>query len=176
MNCGPFFDDLEVARGWRVDPDGTDTATDGAWQRGDPLKGDLQLGSAASGQSVLITGRRAGHDVDGGRTTVRSPLITLPDDGRATLRLRYWVGLTAAASGKRRAARSPRRRRRRAPGHDARGLRRRAPSASRRWSSLAEPLPADLGGRRVAIELVAVDAGDGAIVEAAVDQVRITAD
>jgi hypothetical protein len=44
------------------------------------------------------------------------------------------------------------------------------------WKSLAKPLPGGLGGRLVAIELEAVDAGDGAIVEAAVDQVRITAD
>jgi murein tripeptide amidase MpaA len=175
LNCGPFFDDLEAARGWRRDPAGTDTATDGTWQRGDPRKGDLQLGSAASGQAVLITGKAPGHDVDGGRTTVRSPLIRLPGDGRATLRLRYWVGLTKAAS-------------------QADGLRvyvvgddgarlgtmlevsgtgtKRKPT----WKSLAKPLPGGLGGRLVAIELEAVDAGDGAIVEAAVDQVRITAD
>ena len=35
--CGPLYDDLEVARGWTTDPDGTDTATSGTWQRGDPV-------------------------------------------------------------------------------------------------------------------------------------------
>jgi hypothetical protein len=175
LNCGPFFDDLEIARGWRVDPDGTDTATEGSWQRGDPLRGDLQLGSAVSGRSVLITGRRPGRDVDGGRSSVRSQLFSLPAGGRATLRLRFWVGLSAAAT-------------------DADGLRiylvggegqrlatlleisgngsKRKPA----WRSLRQPLPSDLGGRRVAIELEAIDAGDGAIVEAAVDEVRVSAD
>jgi hypothetical protein len=174
-NCGPFFDDLEIGRGWKVDPDGSDTAADGAWQRGDPLKGDLQLGSAVSGRSVLITGRRAGHDVDRGRTTVRSPLFTVPQDGEATLRLRYWVGMTLKASaddglrvylvdkdGDRLAT----------------FLQVSGNGAIRKpvWRSLVKSLPGGLGGRRLAIELVAVDAGPGAIVEAAVDQVRITAD
>ncbi len=175
LNCGPFFDDLEIARGWRVNPDGTDTATDGRWQRGDPVKDDLQLGSAASGASVLVTGRKPAHDVDGGRTSVRSPLITLPDDGQATLSLRYWVGL-AGSAGK------------------GDGLRiylvdrdgdrlttllevsgqgeKRKPA----WKSLRRSLPRRLGGQRVAIELVAIDAAAGATVEAAVDQVRVTAE
>ena len=35
--CGAFDDDLEVARGWTVDPDGTDTAPASArWARGKP--------------------------------------------------------------------------------------------------------------------------------------------
>ena len=174
MHCGPFFDDLEIHRGWSVDPDGTDTAGDGHWQRGDPLKGDLQLSSAVSGQSVLITGRTPGHDVDGGRTTVRSPLFTVPDDGQATLRLRYWVGMTIKA------------------GEDdgfrvqlvdrdgqrlATLLQISGDGTKHRpvWRSLVKRLPIGLGGRRVAVELVAVDDGDGAIVEAAVDEVRVTA-
>ena len=44
-----------------------------------------------------MTGRARGADVDGGSTTVRSPRFRLPDDRAATLRLRYWVGLDAAA-------------------------------------------------------------------------------
>ena len=36
-DCGPFFDDTEIARGWTVDPDGTDTApSSGRFIRGDP--------------------------------------------------------------------------------------------------------------------------------------------
>jgi hypothetical protein len=175
LNCGPFFDDLEIARGWRVDPDGTDTATGGTWQRGDPLKGDLQLGSAASGRAVLITGRRQGRDVDGGRTSVRSPLFSLPADGRATLRMRYWAGLSTLAAGADglRVFLVDREGQRLATLLEVSG------NGSKRrpaWKALARQLPGDLGGRRVAIELEAVDAGDGAIVEAAVDEVRITAD
>jgi murein tripeptide amidase MpaA len=174
LNCGPFFDDLEIARGWRVDPDGRDTASDGRWQRGDPQRGDLQLGSAASGRSVLVTGRAPGHDVDGGRTSVRSPLVTLPPAG-ATLRLRYWVGLSRGASESDglRVHIVDRDGGRLATVLDVSGT-----GAKRRpaWRSLVAPLPADLGGRRVAIELEAIDAGEGALVEAAVDQVRITRD
>ena len=66
--CGPLYDDLEVARGWTVDPDGTDTAAAGAWQRGDPVASTWQLGSAISGRAVLVTGpddgRRRGRRPD----------------------------------------------------------------------------------------------------------------
>ena len=50
--CGAFDDDMEVARGWTVNPDGTDTAPD-----------ERALGPRRSGRDVL--GRRhppAGHD------------------------------------------------------------------------------------------------------------------
>jgi murein tripeptide amidase MpaA len=172
--CGPFYDDLEIGRGWRVDPGGGDGATDGRWARGKASRRGLQLGSAASGQSVLVTGRRGGHDVDRGRTTVRSPLITIPAAGGATLHLHYWVGLSPSAGQ-----------------HD--GLRvqlvgpggvrlatlatvtgertRRAP----RWRTLKRAIPAELAGQRVAIQLVAVDEGRDSIVEVGVDDVRITA-
>ncbi len=89
--------------------------------------------------------------------------------------MRYWVGLTQGA-GKDDGLRV------RIVDRDGKRLatllkvsgdgRKRKPA----WKSLLKPLPDGLGGRRVAIELEAVDAGDGAIVEAAVDQVRITAE
>jgi aminopeptidase S len=173
--CGPFYDDLEIGRGWRVDPGGGDGATDGRWTRGKPSRRGLQLGSAASGQAVLVTGRRRGHDVDRGRTTVRSPLITIPAGGRrATLRLRYWVGLSPSA-GQHDGLRVQL--------VDADGVRvaalatvagerkRRLP----RWRTLKRAIPAELAGQRVAIQLVAVDAGRDSIVEVGVDDVRITA-
>jgi hypothetical protein len=175
LNCGPLFDDLEIDRGWQVDPDGSDTATVGRWKRGDALKGGLQLGSAASGRAVLVTGRQAGNDVDGGRTTVRSPRFRIPGNGKATLRLRYWLGHSASAG-------------------DGDGLRihltdasgarletlatvsgngtRRAP----RWLGIVRKIPPGYGGQRLAIELVAVDTGSAAVVEVGVDQVRITSE
>lgn len=173
LNCGPLFDDLEIDRGWQVDPWGSDTAVDGQWQRGNPRRGRLQLGSAFSGQAVLVTGRQPGHDVDGGRTTIRSPSFRLPPDGQATLRLRYWIGLDAAA----RATDGLRVRlvdpsgQRLATLHTVRGNRtRRAP----KWKPLVVALPRSFGGRRVAIELEAVDASPSATVEVGVDQVRVT--
>jgi hypothetical protein len=61
--CGAFDDDLEVARGWTVNPDGTDTApSSGRWSRGNPagttLSGHtLQPTGVPSGSSALVTGR-----------------------------------------------------------------------------------------------------------------------
>jgi hypothetical protein len=172
--CGPLYDDFEVARGWKVDPQGTDTARAGAWSRGRALRSPYQLTSAASGRALLVTGRAKGRDVDRGRTTVRSRAIRLPDDATATLRLRYWVGMSAKATSR------DRFRVRLVDPSDGGTLaqalavdgdgRARAP----RWRSLAYRIPRELRGRRVAIELVAVDAGRDATVEAGVDDVRIT--
>jgi hypothetical protein len=172
--CGPLYDDLEVARGWKVDPEGTDTARGGAWSRGTAARSAYQLKGAASGRAVLVTGRSKGHDVDRGRTTVRSRTIRLPDDATATLRLRYWVGMSSAADADDRF----RVRLVDPASGDTLGLAL-AIDGDRRshmptWRSLAFPIPSELRGARVAIELVAVDAHGDATVEAAVDDVRIT--
>jgi len=80
---------------WTVNPAGTDTATTGAWERGDPepttSSGTKQLGTAAGGVNCLSTGRTAGasagvNDLDGGVTSIRSPAIALPA-GTLTLSL-----------------------------------------------------------------------------------------
>ncbi len=172
--CGPLYDDLEVARGWRVDAAGTDTASSGAWSRGVAARSPYQLAGAVSGQAALVTGRARGHDVDRGRTSVRSRAIRLPDDATATLRLRYWVGMSGATT----------------PADRFR-VRLVDPTADTilatalavdgdgqphapRWRSLAYRIPDELRGRRVAIELVAVDAGRDGTVEAGVDDVRVT--
>ncbi|MDQ2966386.1 MAG: M14 family metallopeptidase [Chloroflexota bacterium] len=86
-HCGPLFDDLEAGRGWEVNPDGTDTATAGAWQRGNPDAISrtyklTQLGTTTSGVYGLVTGAKVNGgasqgDVDGGTTTVRSAPVEL---------------------------------------------------------------------------------------------------
>jgi carboxypeptidase T len=171
--CGPFFDDLEIARGWKVDPDGTDTAAGGGWARGIPTAGSRQLGTAVSGRAVLATGLAGGRDLDGGRTTVRSPIVHLPARA-SSLHLRYWVGMGADATTRDRV-------RVRLVGRDGAALataltvrgsgRGRAP----RWRTLDYRIPVRLAGRDVAIELVATDAGRDSTVEAGVDEVRVTA-
>ena len=114
-----------------------------------------------------MTGRARGRDVDRGRTTVRSRAFRLPDDATATLRLRYWVGMSSVAPGRSTgsgsawstpatATSSPR-----ALSVDGDGR-----SHRPRWRSLAFRIPSELRGERVAIELVAVDAGRDATVEA----------
>jgi peptidase YpeB-like protein len=99
-----FFDDFETNLGWTTNPDGTDTATTGLWERADPKETTLGLGNAQSGEAFsgtfdLVTGPLAGrsvidHDVDGGVTTIRSPAITLPSTGTLTLSFAYYLAYT----------------------------------------------------------------------------------
>jgi carboxypeptidase T len=105
--CGAFDDDLEVARGWTVDPDATDTApAAGRFTRADPAAtsrfGPKQLGTATSGRDVLVTGSRAGAkptsaDLDG-RSTVRSAAIDLPSASGQHLTFRYVFAHDAGSS------------------------------------------------------------------------------
>jgi hypothetical protein len=105
--CGAFDDDLEVGRGWRVNPFGTDTATIGRWARGNPTgtarAGPKQLGVTTSGSLAFVTGGHAGagpraNDLDGGRTSVLSTPITLPTTLGQRLTLRYYLAHAADAS------------------------------------------------------------------------------
>lgn len=95
-----WSDTLETATGWTTNPSGTDTATTGAWERGDPeattSSGTKQLGTTVSGTNDLVTGRLLGtdagtYDIDGGATSVRSPAITLPATGTLGLSLSWYL-------------------------------------------------------------------------------------
>lgn len=87
-----FSDDFENSQGWVVNPTNSDTATTGQWEVVNPEQTALngvvqQLGTTVSGSQSLVTDGTAGtnvgsFDVDNGLTSVRSPLITLPDAGR----------------------------------------------------------------------------------------------
>ncbi len=102
-NAGPvtvFFDNFETNQGWTRNPNGTDTATLGLWERGDPEQttssGTKQLGTTFSGVNDLVTARLAGssagaNDVDGGVTTIQSPQIVLPSTGSLTLTFQYYL-------------------------------------------------------------------------------------
>jgi carboxypeptidase T len=102
-----YRDDFEAATGWITNPLGTDTATTGAWERGDPAAttdgGARQLGTTTSGANDLVTGRLAGtsagtYDIDGGTTSVQSPAIALPATGTLTLRLQWYLAHSANSS------------------------------------------------------------------------------
>ncbi|MFN8621814.1 MAG: M14 family metallopeptidase [Chloroflexota bacterium] len=176
--CGPLYDDFETGRGWTRDPAGTDTATAGGWGRGRPARSSHQRRRAWSGQSLLVTGRGRNVDVDGGTTTARSPLVTIPADAAAHLHLRAWVGLDARAGA-------------------GDGLTIRLVDESGAvigdpllvvagdgtdhpptWRSVSVALPPASAGQRVAVQLEATDdPSDGdATVETGVDDVRITLD
>ncbi|HZM80074.1 MAG TPA: M14 family metallopeptidase, partial [Candidatus Limnocylindrales bacterium] len=68
-NTGPppttvYSDNFETATGWTTNPNGTDTATTGLWERGDPeatnSSGVKQIGTTVSGTNDLVTARLAG--------------------------------------------------------------------------------------------------------------------
>jgi hypothetical protein len=95
-----YSDDFETATGWTTNPNGTDTAVSGAWQRANPDQTSsgvtLQLGTTVSGVNDLVTGAPAGssagaNDVDGGTTTIQSPPIALPSTGTLTLSFSWYL-------------------------------------------------------------------------------------
>ncbi len=95
-----FFDDFESDLGWTRNPNGTDTATLGLWERADPEAVDYygykQLGTTVSGSYDLVTGPLAGsgagsYDIDGGATSIRSPNIALPAGRELTLSFSYYL-------------------------------------------------------------------------------------
>ena len=173
-----FSDDFEVARGWTANPNGTDTATTGRWERGDPQTttsvGTKQLGTANSGTFDLVTGATAGasagvNDIDGGTTTIRSPAIALPA-GTLTLSFAYYLAHGDNAS-------------------TADFLRVRVIGATTQlvleelaaanndnaaWATTSVNISA-FAGQTVRIQVEAADASGASLVEAAVDDVRITA-
>ena len=95
-----FSDSFESDTGWTRNPNATDTATAGVWERGDPQStsssGLKQLGTTVSGVNDLVTGRLSGlssgsYDLDGGRTSIQSPAIVLPESGTLTMTFSYYL-------------------------------------------------------------------------------------
>lgn len=102
-----FSDNFETNQGWVANPNGTDTATTGQWERGNPedttSSGAKQLGTTTSGVNDLVTGRLAGAsagagDIDGGVTSIRSPNITLPPTGNLVLTFNAYLAHGSNAS------------------------------------------------------------------------------
>ena len=174
-HCGPFLDDFEVSRGWAVDPLGTDTATGGVWQRLNPAGTNYQANTVTSGSIALVTGAVAGstssaNDVDGGATSVRSPEIALPSAvGRLTFRYYLAHASNASAADTFQAFVEE--------SDGTRTLVRAEAGAANTdrpaWASASIPLTS-WAGQTVRIVFVATDGGPDSLVEAAVDDVRVT--
>ncbi|MBA3779541.1 MAG: zinc carboxypeptidase [Chloroflexi bacterium] len=176
--CGPFFDDLEIRRGWQVDPLGTDTATAGGWQRANPegtsSAGVKQVERASSGLSALVTGAAAGaavwsNDLDGGTTSVRSAAITIPASGRYTLRFRYYLahGSNATSGDFLRVS---------VAGDQTTVLFQERGSPvddDAAWDTVRVAVPDRFRGQRVRILVEAGDLYGGSLVEAGIDDVSI---
>ena len=75
-----FEDTFETALGWTTNPNGTDTATTGFWERGDPEQtsdlGVKQLGTTVSRQRPVHrpSGGRLAGALTAALTTIQSPL------------------------------------------------------------------------------------------------------
>ncbi len=180
--CGAFDDDLEVARGWVVNPDRADTApASGRFVRGNPAGTSsggtaLQRNAVASGRMALVTGAPAGsrasaYDLDG-RTTVRSAPITLPAAAGQRLTFRWLFAHPAASSS---SADHLRAIVETASGAqtvvwERRGSRK---AYSGSWRTASIGLDA-FAGQVVRIRFEAADGGASSIVEAGVDDVRVT--
>ncbi len=174
-HCGPLFDDFETANGWTVDPLGTDTATGGKWQRGNPAATTRQAGTVPSGSRALVTGLAAGsssnaNDVDGGVTSVRSAPVTLPAT-TGSLTFRYYLAHASNSS----AADYFRAFVERDDGtrtlvQQERGA---ANIDAPRWRTVSVPMT-PWAGQTVRIVFEAADLAGPSTVEAAVDDVRIT--
>lgn len=99
-NIALAFDDTVESGvgGWTVNPQGNDTATAGRWERADPQATTSQPEddhTAAPGTFCWVTDGRAGssagtYDLDGGRTTLQSPLYNLADYSSAKASFWLW--------------------------------------------------------------------------------------
>jgi beta-lactamase superfamily II metal-dependent hydrolase len=174
-----FADDFETDRGWVANPTGTDTAATGQWQRGNPeptdSNGPKQLGDTASGVNALVTGLLAGtsagaNDVDGGVTSIRSPAIALPASGTLTLSFRFYLahGSNATSADFLRV--------RIVSGTTTTTVFQRLGAAAdvdAVWAAQSVSLTS-FAGQTVRILIEAADAAGASLVEAGVDDVRIT--
>src|SRR5262249_51069262 len=101
-----FSDDFETDKGWTTNPNGTDTATTGQWERGVPAptnaKGPSHPAPPTRGVNDLVTGPPAGsspgvNDIDGGVPSIRSPAIALPA-GNVSLSFNYYFAYGSNAT------------------------------------------------------------------------------
>ncbi|GAA3443770.1 hypothetical protein Pve01_35670 [Planomonospora venezuelensis] len=171
-------DTFETATGWTANPGGTDTATLGQWERGDPAatssSGAKQLGTTVSGVNDLVTGRLAGssagaYDIDGGLTSVRSPAVTLPGDGTLKLGFSWYLAHGSNSS-------SADFLRVKVVGSTTAQVFQQLGAATDRdgsWGS-AEVDVSSFAGQSVRILIEAADASGASLVEAGVDDVKIT--
>jgi extracellular elastinolytic metalloproteinase len=173
-----FSDDFETNRGWTTNPNGTDTATTGQWERGDPEATDSggakQLGTTTSGVNDLVTARLAGasagvNDIDSGVTSIRSPAITLPSTGTLTLTFNQYLahGSNATSADFLRVS---------VIGTTTSVVFQRVGAAANlngAWAAASANLT-PFAGQTIRLLIEAADAATASLVEAGIDDVRIT--
>jgi hypothetical protein len=173
-----FEDNFTGNLGWAANPNGTDTATTGAWERGDPEptnSGGAKQIEALSAANDLVTGRVAGasageQDIDGGTTSIQSPAITLPSTGTLTLSFQYYLahGSNATSADFFRASvvvgSTP------TQVFQSLGA---AVNRNGAWTPVSVNL-ASFAGQTIRLRFEAADAATASLIEAGVDDVRIT--
>ncbi|MFG1997588.1 M28 family peptidase [Spirillospora sp. NPDC048911] len=173
-----YTDDLETDKGWTANPSSTDTATTGRFERGaaqatSSSGTSLQL-AAAGGTSSLVTGASAGssagdNDVDGGVTSIQSAAITLPT-GSLSLSFSWYLGHLNNAS-------SADYVRVRVVGSSGTTTVLNTTGAASNRSASWQTATADISayaGQSVRILVDAADASGASLVEAGIDNVKIT--
>ena len=179
----PIFDDLEADTGWTVDPDFTDTATTGIWVRMDPEATLAQPADDVTvdpGVNCWVTDGFAGaslgaNDVDGGATTLETPSFDLSGLSSATMGYWRWYSNDTGA----------------APNADVFVIDISDDGGSS-WTNLETIGPAGAGSgggwfyhefdvgsivsltSQVRLRFIADDSGTGSVIEAAIDDVRVT--
>lgn len=176
-----FEDDFTTDKSWTRNFSGTDTATLGLFERGDPAATSysgttLQRADCASETQCLVTAVAAGadagaNDVDGGRTSITSPAIAVPAGRSATISLSYYLahlnnassadGLTVTVS---------------ATGVATKTVLSVAGAATNRagvWASLAAVSISEFAGTTIRITVAVTDGSTGSLVEGAVDGIRV---
>jgi len=175
-----YSDTFETATGWTANPNGSDTATTGQWVRGDPAATSsggttLQLGTTVSGTNALVTGTEAGtgagsFDLDGGTTTIQSPAIALPAGVSLTLSFSWYLAHLNNATSADFLRVSV------VSGSTATVVFSQSGAAANRsaaWATATASLSA-FAGQTVRLRIEAADAATASLVEAAIDDVRIT--
>ncbi|GIH96219.1 S8 family peptidase [Planobispora siamensis] len=175
-----YSDDFEAERGWTINPGGSDTATTGRLQRGDPGQTSsggtvTQPGTTPSGSNALVSGAAAGasageNDIDGGVTSARSPAIALPASGTLTLSFSWYLGHLSNAS-------SSDYIRVHVVGSTTTTVLNQPGAAANRAAAYATASfdVSAHAGQTVRILVEAADASGASLVEAGIDDVRITA-
>ena len=175
--CGAFDDDLEVARGWASNPDGTDTATTGKFSRANPegtsSSGTKQRTDVPSGTKALVTGAAAGasassNDLDG-RTSVRSGSFLMSPGPGQRLFFRYVFAHGSNSSSADKLVASIEASSGRTAVITLTGS---ATDVDGVWKSISAPLDA-WAGQTVRIHFAAVDGASDSLVEIEIDDVRV---
>ncbi|TDD89843.1 M28 family metallopeptidase [Actinomadura rubrisoli] len=173
-----YSDDLETDKSWAVNPDGTDTATAGKFERGASQATSysgtsLQL-AAAGGSNALVTGASAGtdagtNDLDGGKTSAQSAPIALPADAKTLSFAWNFAHLNNSGTDDYFRVRVV------GPNGSTTVLDQGGSAANRSgaWQTQTANISA-YAGQSIRILVEAADGGTGSLVEAGLDNVKIT--